>query len=112
LGARPFDFAVLGTLMKTAMKNEPVIRKEKVLGKRQSHNRNLCSRQIPRQVRPQLAVLVPIAALLLPLLTAASHSRGQASILPISLDQTSMILLEVAPCRDNCASNILAPSTT
>jgi hypothetical protein len=38
--------------------------------------------------------------------------RGQASILPISLDQTSMILLEVAPCRDNCASNIPAPSTT
>jgi hypothetical protein len=40
------------------------------------------------------------------------RSRGQASILPISLDQTSMILLEVAPCRDNCASNIPAPSTT
>jgi putative hydrolase of the HAD superfamily len=38
--------------------------------------------------------------------------RGQASILPISLDQTSMILLKVAPCRDNCASNIPAPSTT
>jgi Tfp pilus assembly protein PilZ len=42
----------------------------------------------------------------------SKSSRGQASILPISLDQTSMILLEVAPCRDNCASNIPAPSTT